>query len=128
MKMKVKILGLVSAVLILSSVLALASQSNNEHLLPFQEKSIIDFHAHVAGLGYGNSGCFINDEMRNNFRFKFYLMAMGTSLKELEREGDQVIFKKIAGGGRRNRLCVFSFNRLWQFFKSPKCKNHKVLF
>ncbi len=96
MKLKVKIVGLVSAVLILSSVLALASQSKNEHLLPFQEKSIIDFHAHVAGLGYGNSGCFINDEMRNNFRFKFYLMAMGTSLKELEREGDQVIFKKIS--------------------------------
>lgn len=96
MKLKVKIVGLVSAVLILSSVLALASQSKNEHLLPFQEKSIIDFHAHVAGLGYGNSGCFINDEMRNNFRFKFYLMAMGTSLKELEQEGDQVIFKKIS--------------------------------
>lgn len=30
------------------------------------EKNIIDFHAHVAGLGYGSSGCFINKEMREN--------------------------------------------------------------
>ncbi len=73
-----------------------ANKNENEDLLPFEAKSIVDFHAHVAGLGYGNSGCFINDEMRNNFRFKFYLMAMGTSLKELEREGDHIIFKKIS--------------------------------
>lgn len=73
-----------------------AEQTTTEKLLPFEGKHIIDFHAHVAGLGYGDSGCFISDEMRNNFRFKFYLMAMGTSLKELEREGDQVVFKKIS--------------------------------
>lgn len=75
---------------------AQANKNTAETLMLFETKSIIDFHAHVAGLGYGNSGCFINDEMRNNFRFKFYLMAMGTSLKELEREGDHVIFKKIS--------------------------------
>ena len=66
-----------------------------DYALPMDQKSIIDFHAHVAGLGYGNSGCFVNKEMRDNFRFHFYLMAMGTSLDELERGGDQIIFKKI---------------------------------
>jgi uncharacterized protein len=96
MKRIAKTSWFVGVVLILLSVLVLASQRNNEHLLPFKEKTIIDFHAHVAGLGYGKSGCFINDEMRNNFRFKFYLMAMGTSLEELEQEGDKVIFKKIS--------------------------------
>ena len=73
-----------------------ASTRTQNELMPFTSKEIVDFHAHVAGLGYGNSGCFVSDEMRNNFRFRFYLMAMGTSLKELEREGDQVVFEKIS--------------------------------
>jgi len=73
-----------------------ASTRTYAELMPFTAKQIIDFHAHVAGLGYGNSGCFVSEEMRNNFRFRFYLMAMGTSLKELEQEGDQIVFKKIS--------------------------------
>lgn len=73
-----------------------AQAAEPRNLSPFNGKQIIDFHVHVAGLGYGNSGCFISDEMRNNFRFRFYLMAMGTSLKELEQEGDQIVFKKIS--------------------------------
>ena len=77
---------------------------NNEHLLPFEGKHIIDFHTHVAGLGYGNSGCFVNDEMRNNFRFRFYLMAMGTSLKELESEGDQIVVKKISDAVSQSKV------------------------
>jgi predicted TIM-barrel fold metal-dependent hydrolase len=82
--------------LLLASLLNHAAINAQKQLLPFEGKHIIDFHAHVAGLGYGGSGCFVNDEMRNNFRFKFYLMAMGVSLKELEKQGDQIIFKKIS--------------------------------
>lgn len=59
-------------------------------------KTIVDFHAHVAGLGYGDSGCFINEEMRSNIRFPFYLWAMGVSMKELRTQGDAVVFKKIS--------------------------------
>lgn len=59
-------------------------------------KTIVDFHAHVAGLGYGGSGCFINEEMRNNVRFPFYLWAMGVSMNELRTQGDGVVFKKIS--------------------------------
>jgi len=77
---------------------------NNDHLLPFEGKHVIDFHVHVAGLGYGDSGCFINDEMRNNFRFRFYLMAMGTSLEELEREGDQVVVRKISDAVAQSKV------------------------
>ena len=39
---------------------------------PLQEAHIIDWHVHVAGLGYGGSGNFINEEMRNNYRFEFF--------------------------------------------------------
>lgn len=59
-------------------------------------KSIIDFHSHVAGLGYGDSGCFINEEMRNNIRFPFYLWAMGVNEDELKEQGDGVVVKKLS--------------------------------
>ncbi len=59
-------------------------------------KTVLDIHVHVAGLGYGGSGCFINQEMRDNFRFPFYLLAMRTSEEELQKHGDAVLFKKIS--------------------------------
>jgi len=57
---------------------------------------IIDWHVHIAGLGYGGSGAFINDEMRNNFRFGFFLKWMNVTEEELQKEGDQVVFKKLS--------------------------------
>lgn len=87
---------LLIAVVQVSTLVHAEARKETRNLLPFEHKQIVDFHVHTAGLGYGNSGCFINEEMRNNFRFKFYLMAMGTSLKELEKEGDQVVIKKIS--------------------------------
>lgn len=104
MKYLFKKLMLAAVVLASISVCVHAEQSTAEKLLPFESKHLIDFHAHVAGIGYGNSGCFISDEMRNNFRFKFYLMAMGTSLKELEREGDRVVFKKISDAVAQSKV------------------------
>ena len=67
------------------------------------EKNIIDFHAHVAGLGYGNSGCFINKEMRENVRFPLYLLAMGVSEKELEEQGDALVIKKLSDAVARSK-------------------------
>lgn len=75
---------------------AASLHAENGDLLPQDEKQIIDFHVHAAGLGYGNSGCFINERMRNNFRFKFYLMAMGVTEEELEIYGDRILFEKIS--------------------------------
>ena len=89
---------------LLSVFVIYKANGNNDHLLPFEGKHIIDFHTHVAGLGYGNSGCFVNDEMRSNFRFRFYLMAMGTSLKELESEGDQIVVKKISDAVSQSKV------------------------
>lgn len=66
-------------------------------------KQIVDFHVHVAGLGHGDSGCFINQEMRDNFRFKFYLMAIGVSEEELEINGDKILFEKISTSIQESR-------------------------
>jgi len=59
-------------------------------------KNIVDMHIHVSGLGYGDSGCFINDSMRNNIRFPFYLWAMDLTEEELVQQGDRILFKKLS--------------------------------
>jgi predicted TIM-barrel fold metal-dependent hydrolase len=96
-----KIYRLFTCLLLAISVNAVAAEA--PPLLPFTDKQIVDFHVHVAGLGYGNSGCFINEAMRENFRFRFYLKAMKTSLKELEKEGDQIVFKHISDAVARSK-------------------------
>ncbi len=53
-------------------------------------------HAHIAGLGHGDSGAFINREMRENFRFYFFLKWMDVTEAELEQHGDQVVVKKLS--------------------------------
>ncbi len=58
--------------------------------------TVVDMHVHVAGLGYGDSGCFINETMRENFRFPFYLWAMGVTEEELKKNGDQLLFKRLS--------------------------------
>lgn len=67
-----------------------------DHLKPDIGKSIIDMHVHVAGLGYGDSGAFVNEQMRNNIRFPFYLWSMDVTEEELVQHGDQVLFKKLS--------------------------------
>jgi uncharacterized protein len=62
-----------------------------------EDMHIIDWHAHVAGLGYGDSGAFINDEMRNNFRVRFFMRWLGVTEKEMEAEGDQIVVRKLSG-------------------------------
>ncbi|MCB1616861.1 MAG: amidohydrolase family protein [Pseudomonadales bacterium] len=58
------------------------------------DSPVIDMHVHVAGLGY-DSDCYINDTMKENFRFPFYLWALGVTVEELEANGDQILFEKL---------------------------------
>lgn len=58
---------------------------------PLPAEPILDVHCHVAGLGAGNSGCFISPALRDNWRFGFYLQAFGVDRAELEREGDALL-------------------------------------
>lgn len=61
-----------------------------------ESRHIIDWHAHIAGLGYGESGIFINKKMRKNFRFNFFLSWMGVTIEELKTYGDQILTKRLA--------------------------------
>ncbi len=78
------------------SIFMLLRETQIEKLNPGIGKSIIDNHVHIAGLGYGNSGCFINEGMRNNYRFPFYLWAMDVSEDELKQYGDQILVQKVS--------------------------------
>ncbi|MED5453144.1 MAG: amidohydrolase family protein [Verrucomicrobiota bacterium] len=59
-------------------------------------KLIFDMHCHTAGIGAGESGCFVSKELKNNFRFKVYLNAFGVTLPEVEAKGDQILMKRLA--------------------------------
>lgn len=62
----------------------------------FFEGRIIDMHCHAAGLGYGDSGCFVSDKFRKSFKLGFYLRGYGVTKKQLEKHGDGLIIKKIS--------------------------------
>jgi len=95
-KIKALILVLVVVLgLVMAMYLALPA-SDRDELLPFSANEIIDFHVHVAGLGHGESGCYINKEMRDNFRFPFYLKALGVSEELLIEKGDKVLFELVS--------------------------------
>ena len=58
--------------------------------------AIVDMHCHIAGIGAGNSGCFVSAELRNSWKFKIYLRAFGVSLSEVAEKGDGLIADRIS--------------------------------
>ena len=57
---------------------------------------IIDLHVHTAGIGAGESGAFINRQMRESWKFRIYLAAFGVSLEEIEAQGDALVVRRIS--------------------------------
>lgn len=66
-----------------------------EDFLP-SVKSITDIHCHIAGLGYGNSGCFISQKLQKSFKFYFFLRFFQVSAEELAQFGDSLVAEKIS--------------------------------
>jgi predicted TIM-barrel fold metal-dependent hydrolase len=60
------------------------------------EQKIIDMHCHTAGIGAGNSGCFVSKKLKDSYKFSVYLKAFGVDKEQLEKEGDALIVKKIS--------------------------------
>lgn len=63
---------------------------------PLTSRPVIDLHCHAAGIGAGDSGCFISPALRANFRFGIYLKGFGVTQQELETHGDQLVIDRIA--------------------------------
>lgn len=57
---------------------------------------IVDMHCHIAGIGAGDSGCWVSPRMLNNWRFKFYLHSFGVSRRELLEQGDGLVADRIS--------------------------------
>ena len=70
--------------------LAMAQSSAIDNSSP-----VIDLHVHVAGLGAGGSGAFINEEMQHGWRFPVYLRAFGVTRELLEEHGDVVLLERV---------------------------------
>ena len=56
----------------------------------------IDLHVHTAGLGQRGSGAFINEAMRESFRYPIYLRAFGVTEDDLAEHGDAYLVAAIA--------------------------------
>ena len=67
------------------------------------EKSVIDVHAHLAGLGQGCEGCFVTSDLRESYKFSWYLRAFGTKAAEMERLGDAVVVERFRDHVRGSR-------------------------
>ncbi len=63
---------------------------------PFSAGEIIDLHCHVAGIGAGDSDCFVSAALRNSWRYRIYLKAFGVSQAELLHQGDQLVIERLA--------------------------------
>lgn len=72
--------------------------------LPKVTGGFTDLHVHTAGIGAGNSGCFVNERLRSDFRFPIFLRAFGVEVEDVKREGDEVLLTKIASGIRESRF------------------------
>jgi len=62
------------------------------------DEGYLDMHVHTAGIGAGDSGAFVSGEMRDNFRFRFYLRAFGVTEEELLAKGDRIVIDRISDG------------------------------
>ncbi len=57
---------------------------------------IIDIHCHTAGIGAGNSGCFVSPALRKSWKYRVYLKAFGVKEHELEHHGDRLVLQRLS--------------------------------
>jgi predicted TIM-barrel fold metal-dependent hydrolase len=63
---------------------------------PLPEGKLLDMHCHVAGIGAGDSGCFVAPRMQDSWKFDFYLRAFGVTRAEVEAKGDQWLVQRLS--------------------------------
>lgn len=63
---------------------------------PLPAAKILDMHVHTAGIGAGDSGCFISKEMQRSYKFSIYLKSFWTDRKELAEKGDAFVIRTIS--------------------------------
>ncbi|MEO6005076.1 MAG: amidohydrolase family protein [Opitutus sp.] len=78
------------------------------------EKPFVDLHCHTAGLGAGDSGCFVSEKLRLSFKLRFYLKSFGVSEAEVLRDGDAVVLtrlsERLAASSHVNRAVILALD------------------
>jgi predicted TIM-barrel fold metal-dependent hydrolase len=59
-------------------------------------EGVIDMHCHTAGIGAGESGAWISDELRKSWRFGLYMRIFSSSEQVVTAEGDRILIDVIA--------------------------------
>ena len=81
---------------------------------PLPAAPFVDLHCHTAGLGAGNSGCFVSAQMRHSFKLRFYLKSFGVTEEEIMREGDGIVItqlsERLAGSQHVNRAVILALD------------------
>lgn len=75
------------------SIFAANTYAMEEHE---QQIPVIDMHCHVAGVGAGDSGCFISDDLRQSWKYQVYLEAFGVNEADLLEQGDNLVIAKLS--------------------------------
>src|SRR2546425_12327953 len=63
---------------------------------PLPASALLDMHCHVAGIGAGNSRCFVSTRLRKSWKLKFYLRGFGVTDRDLREQGDLACGRRIA--------------------------------
>jgi predicted TIM-barrel fold metal-dependent hydrolase len=75
---------------------------------------VIDIHTHGAGIGAGGSGCHVAPQLRNSWKFRFYLRAFGVTFADLERDGDMLVLQgmsaRLAAAQHVHKAVVFALD------------------
>ncbi|MBS1269228.1 MAG: hypothetical protein MAG794_00176 [Gammaproteobacteria bacterium] len=79
----------VLAMLLFAGIYLLTPQAALE--LPAPRIGYLDTHAHIAGIGAGGSGCFVNAALADSYKFKFYLRGFGVTRADLKEHGDELV-------------------------------------
>jgi predicted TIM-barrel fold metal-dependent hydrolase len=54
-------------------------------------------HCHIGGIGAGESGCFVSEEMkRNSITYHWHLRSLGVTEQELQEKGDDLIVDRLS--------------------------------
>jgi predicted TIM-barrel fold metal-dependent hydrolase len=93
-KIAANLLGCFVLLACLARLLFYSGPVQQPSALPAQK--IVDLHVHAAGIGAGGSGCYVSDTIKDSYKFDIYLSAFSISKQELERVGDQVVFRKLS--------------------------------
>lgn len=91
--MRIVLLTPVLAVLLLAGVYLVTPRATLQSGAP--AAGYLDAHAHIAGIGADGSGCFVHPELADSYKFRFYLRGFGVTKGQLEREGDEVVARRL---------------------------------